>query len=280
MAQSFRRYYYLAAYQYAMKISAKGDAKMAEGNHAGHWISTVGLVVLACCIQASGLAYFKDYPPYRLKDGSPRHVEAETLVDPDKDEYKSADGSIVVRLRETGESVDFLVKDGKYTLARETTLEHGFPDAVYRADLRGNGLKDYIIFYDYAGCGLGSSRGRVEIFLKKETGGYRKISYDTFAPGLEDFVDLNKDGKYEVIITDYYFGERHTYYSYSIYEFKGYELVNADKKFKGFPKFVWYTYKANDKNTGHLAKPERLAHTKEKDAMIWYEDITKTEIPK
>jgi hypothetical protein len=159
-------------------------------------------------------------------------------------------------------------------LARKNGQELPFPvGAVYWADLEGNGLKDFIVFYWWQAPGIMFPLCRVEIFLKKEAGGYGKIYYDTLSPGLEDFADLDNDGKYEVIITDICEGNGHNYYSYSIYEFKDYRLVNADDKFKGFPKFIRYTNNANDKDTKHLTKGERLSHTKEKDSMIWYEDI-------
>ncbi|MFA5115720.1 MAG: hypothetical protein WC486_00360 [Candidatus Omnitrophota bacterium] len=239
------------------------------------------IVILMAGNYADGLAYFEEYPPYEFKNGPPKHLEAETLVDHgSKHDYKSEDGSVVARLMATDISLDFLVREGGYVLTRKNVQELPFPvGAVYWADLEGNGLKDFIIFYWWQAPGIMFPLCRVEIFLKKETGGYRKIYYDTLSPGLEDFADLDNDGKYEVIITDIYERGRHNYYSYSIYEFKGYELVNADNKFRGFPKFVWYTHNPNDKDTGHLTRQERLLHTKEKDAMIWYENITKTGMP-
>lgn len=235
--------------------------------------AAVCATVLLCCNPSVGWAYFKDYPPYEFKNGPPKHLEAEMLADFNKQYYESKDGAVAVRLKSGFASIDFLVEEGGYVLAHKDELELPYPYAVYGADLDGNGLRDFIIYYWWGAPGINLSLIRVEIYLKKERGGYRKIYYDSNSPGLEDFTDLDNDGKYEVIITDYYCGKKHTYYSYSIYEFKGCELVNADNKFKGFPKFIWYTYKPNDKDTKHLTKKERLLHTKGKDSYIWYEDI-------
>jgi hypothetical protein len=150
---------------------------------------------------------------------------------------------------------------------RETPM----PWAVYRVDLDKNGLEDFIIFYSYRGCGLAASADKVEIFLKKQGGEYQKISYDVMSAGIEDFIDLNHDGQYEVIITDFYSGKKHNYFTYSIYEFKDYKLVNADLKFSGFPKFVWITYKPNDKDTTHLTDDEKAQHVDKKNESINYE---------
>ncbi|MBU4306034.1 MAG: hypothetical protein KJ893_10525 [Candidatus Omnitrophica bacterium] len=213
------------------------------------------VALLFICYDAS--AYLEDYPPYKFKDGPPQYFQAETLVDLDKHEYRSNDGSVVVRLKKTDKGMDFLVKEAGFVLINENIKEYPTPYAVYRGDLDGNGLKDFIIFYWYGGCGLAVNWNKVEIFLKKQTDGYQKISYDTLASGLEDFVDLNNNGRYEVIIADIYSGGKHTYFAYNIYEFKDYKLVRADSKFNGFPKFIWFTHKPNDKDTTHLTEKER-----------------------
>jgi hypothetical protein len=147
-----------------------------------------------------------------------------------------------------------------------------FPYEVYKADLTHNGRDDFIVFYSSRGPGLGSHRGRVEIYLRNKIG-FEKISYDAFDAGIEDFIGPDKEGKYKVIIEGFYQGDRHNYFSYNVYEFKNYRLVNADKKVKGFPKFVQYKIKNNDQDTVLLTSNERLQNTKEKDHSIHYEDI-------
>ena len=242
----------------------------------GTYIKIIALACLSLLLSTGiSFGYRDDYPPYEFKDGPPPHLKAELLVDLNKHDYKSEDGSIIARLKDTGSGIDFLLKEGKYVLVSDNIKEAPTPRAVYRADLDGDGdgLTDFVVFNWYGGCGIEMNSFRVDIFLKKKTGGYREISYDTLSSGLEDFVDMNKDGKYEVIITDIYSGQKHTYFSYNIYEFEDYRLVNADKKFKGFPKFIWDTDKPNDKDTTHLTRWERLLHTKAKDGSICYEDI-------
>jgi len=219
---------------------------------------------------ANCYAYFENYPPFKFDKGPFPQLKTEAIVDFDNPEYRSEDGKIIARLEEEAESLDFLVQDGNIVLARMPERETPMPWAVYRADLDKNGLKDFIIFYSYRGCGLAASADKVEIFLKKEEEQYQKISYDVMSAGIEDFTDLNNDGQCEVIITDFYSGKKHNYFTYSIYEFKDYKLVNADSKFSEFPKFVWITYKPNDKDTTHLTADEKTHHVDKKNKAIRY----------
>lgn len=230
-------------------------------------------LIFSCFYIKEVCAYFDNYPPYSFKKGAFGHLEAKPLVDFDKPKYKSRDGKISARLKEKADSFDFMLKDGKTVLANINEDKTPLPNSVYQVDLDGNGLKDFIIFYNYRGSGLNAQKDRVEVFLKRKQGAYEKISYDTLSSGLEDFVDLDRDGKFEVIISGFYHGSKHNYFTYSIYKFADYKLVNADAQFKGFPKFVWITYKANDKDTTHLTQEERLAHPKEKDDSIQYKQV-------
>lgn len=221
-----------------------------------------------------GLSYFDNYPPYTFKKGPPRHLETKALVDFDKPRYLSKDGKISARLKEKAEGFDFLLKDGKFVLVSIKEDKPPLPNSVYQVDLDANGLKDFIIFYNYRGDGSVPQRDRVEIFLKKKQGVYQKISYDTLSSGLEDFVDLDKDGKYEVIITAYYSGTKHNYFTYNIYKMVDYKLINANTRFRGYPKFVWVTYKANDKDTSHLTQDERLRHSEKVSDSMQNEEVS------
>ena len=230
------------------------------------------LVVVICYYSGCALAYEDSYPPYKVKDGPPSSLDLEALVDYDREEYKSEDGSIIAKLQETSDDLDFLVQEGNYILAEKQNREIPFPFAVYRADVDGNGLEDFIIFSSYRGCGLGALSTMTEMFLKKPEGGYQRIYYDSFCSGLEDIVDLDNDGKYELITLDMHYAGKHNYWAYNIYRFENYKLVNADAEFEGFPKFIWYTDKPNDKDTTHLNSDQRKEFTRFKDRLIRYED--------
>lgn len=79
-----------------------------------HFAITLIAIILFCCHCYTASAYFSDYPPYKFKDGPPQHLKATPLVDLDNKQYVSSDTKITVRLNETADSLDFLVKDGEY----------------------------------------------------------------------------------------------------------------------------------------------------------------------
>ena len=192
-------------------------------------------------------AYIKDYPPYSFKEGLPNALNIQPIK------------------RNT-------LPDSK-NLSLANAWDKPLPMETYRLDLDKNGLEDKVVFSWRGGCGLASMCYRVDIFLKDKTGHDHKISYDTMNPDIQDFSDLNHDGKSEVIITGYYQGKKHNYFSYDVYQFDGFKLKNADKQFKGFPKFIWLTNKPNDKDTTHLTQKERAEHVREKNSSIIYKVI-------
>lgn len=217
--------------------------------------------------------YRDDYPPYEFKEGPPSHLDVRPLVDGEGD-FRSKDGSVVIRLKEPKPyKVEFSLQVGKTILASSGQNMEGFPCSVYQVDMDGNGLNDFIVFYNYRGPGLGMHHDKVEIYLGKNAGGFEKISYDIFDAGIEDFIGPDRQGRCRVIITGFYEGDRHNYVSYNIYEFRNYRLVNADAKVAGFPKFVQYTYEKNDKDAKRLTEQERRMHTKVKNSSIHYENI-------
>ena len=228
----------------------------------------IGLILW---VTGVSFGYWDSYPPYEYKNGPPTHLNAKPLVDGDTTDYKSKDGSVVVHLRERKSfEVEFYLKAGNTTLVSSNKNMEWFPCKIFQADLDGNGLDDFIVFYNSRGPGLGGHQDRVEIYLRKDSGGFEKISYDTFDAGIEDFIGPDKEGRYKVIIMGFYEGnDRHNYFTYNVYEFRDYRLVNADAKVK----FVRYTYKNNDQDAERVTQKERLLHTKEKNSSIHYEDI-------
>lgn len=227
-------------------------------------------IIATMLFVGTALAYDRNYPPYLFKDGAPEHIKAELLVDYKKTEYESEDGQVQVKLIEETDGVSLMIRDGKIEL---NTLVIPYARAVYWVDLDNNGLRDFIVLYISRANGLGLEGDTVEIFLKAGQTEYRKISYEATYAGIEDFVDLDKDGDAEVIITGFYRGSKHNYLTYSIYEFEGLKLFNADDKYNGFPKFIWFTFEPNDQDTENLTTDIRSCSVKEKDRAISYPKI-------
>jgi len=96
--------------------------------------------------------------------------------------------------------------------------------------------------------------------------------------GVDDFVDMDKDGKSEIITLGFVRGadkkgKEHNYWGYNIYELVDDKMVNANEKYDGFPKYVWYPDKDNDKDTSHLSQEDRVALTVQRDREISQETI-------
>jgi len=226
--------------------------------------------------------YVDTHPPHSLKDGPYKSLKAKPVYVWDSPEYHSADGQIRINVQKSTEewSWDFFLQDGATVLADRHIDYSPVPFEIYHLDINGDGLKDFIVLMTYMANGISFLHERVELFLKKKEGGYRQIAYDAVSVSIEDFVDLDNDGKLEVIFTGFYGqggtkqdSRTHNYFSYNVYEFDGYRLKNADGKYKGFPKFVWFTHKSNDKDSGQVTLKERQQHLREKEKGLVYKDI-------
>ena len=170
-----------------------------------------------------------------LKTVLPIICKLQALIDSSKSEYVSSDGKISASLKITKSGIEFQVKDNEVVVVSKKSKKLPIPYAVYQTDIDGNGLNDFIVFYNYRDWFLnGIKEDKVEIFLKRNEGAYQKIAYDAMTAGLEDFVDLDRDGKYEVIITNMNRVKKRNYFIYNIYEFKDFSLSNSDDKFEGF----------------------------------------------
>ncbi len=214
--------------------------------------------------------FVENYPPYSFKNGLPNALDIKPILSGDQSKFSSK-GVIAQQTKDS-----FLLRDGRLTLLDLKGLsvanawDNPVPMEVYRVDLDQNGLEDFVVFSWRGGVGLASMNYRVDLFLKKSKEAYQRISYDTLNPDIKDFSNLNKDGKSEVIITGYYQGSKHNYFTYNVYEFNNFKLKNADQKFKGFPKFVWLTNKPNDKDTMHLTQKERKIYAEKMNQSIFY----------
>lgn len=235
------------------------------------------VISLLFFILEGSFAYFEKYPPYKFDEVPFPHLETEELVNWDRPSYELEEEGVSIYLKDRlhENEYDFYIKENGLTLM-EYEDDDPFAYTVFRSDLDKNGLQDCIIFSSHRGCGLAAHLVIVDIILKKNNTTYKRITYETFFFGLEDFVDLDKDGKYEVITTDMYGGKGHNYWAYNIYEFDNYQLINANKKHKGFPKFIWFTYKENDKDTTHLTEEEKAAFIEKANSAFTYRDIQNT----
>ena len=232
-------------------------------------------ITIFCFLAQYSYAYFEKYPPHKFKEEPYDHLKVEPVVSYGSslaNEFTTTDGMVEVRMRGYKEGVYFVIRDEKNVLMEDKDINGTIPRPwdVYWMDLDGNGFKDFIVISHYMGNGLAAYNDRVDIFLKKKSGDYSRISYDSMMAEIRDFTDINGDGRYETIITGFYYGKNHNYFTYSIYDISVDGLVNADKNYEEFPKFIWFTNDPNDKNTTHLTLKEKKEHIEKKDSSVQY----------
>lgn len=220
------------------------------------------VVVVAFCLTEAE-AYMEEYPPFPFKSKKlPPHLKAEKLIEFRGETTIKAEGLQVelFPLLEGGNKLR--IKDSEGIIFETDEGVTPFVFAVYYADLDNNKLKDIVIFSDYRSCGLGYKH-RVDILFQVRRHTFSHIHYDTMCAGLEDFVDMDRDGVYEVIYADFYGVGGHHYFVYNIYEIKEAGLLNANKKYApAFPKFIWFTYKPNDKQSTRITREEKEEYLK------------------
>lgn len=137
-----------------------------------------------------------------------------------------------------------------------------FPNAIYEGDLDRNGFEDLIVFSSSRAPGLGGLFGSVDIFMGRADKEYDHIRYKSFAAGQEDFVDLDQDGRSELIMGSFYEGKLHNYIAYAIYEFSDEHLISSSLRFKNLSRFIKYTKTPNDKFAETLSEVDKATHLK------------------
>jgi len=225
---------------------------------------TLGFILFFCLIPfGQGFAYMEDYPPFPFEAKKPNALEMKHLIGSSKDatEYRSEDGRILINLDWAGDDYYFKLQADEKILIEVKGFDYGYRAyGVYEADLNSDQLADLIVFSWAGGTGLAASNGQVDVFLQQKDGGYAYTQYDSFEVGEGDFVDMNGDGVFEVIMGGFYFGDVRNYFTYSVYEIVGNQLVNADAKYPGFPKFIRYTHQPNDKPASDIPEEEIQKH--------------------
>lgn len=230
---------------------------------------TLALLSYAAAVWTCGsaAAYIEEYPPHAQEDLRRAARTLKTVLDTDNPRYRA--GQVEARLEDgrlylrDGRSV--IVDSRGHTIAEAS--ERPVPVEVYHLDLDGNGHRDFVVHSWYGGTGLASLTYRVDMYLRGTDGRYGRIQYETLSPDARDYTDLDGDGIPEILITGTYSGPEHNYYTYHAYRARGGRLLPA-VGVQGLPKYIWMTVKPNDKDTTHLTRQERAAHTRRVDASI------------
>jgi hypothetical protein len=130
--------------------------------------------------------------------------------------------------------------------------------------LNGDGQPDYIVNVWSGGCGL-AAEGSEVTFLLSGKDGYRAASFYLYAFGNKDLVRFKAHGPVYFIFNDLIGsdgektrdGREHNFWVYDLNRIDGNRFVPANADQPGFPKWVWFTNKANHTETTQLSQEQK-----------------------
>ena len=131
---------------------------------------------------------------------------------------------------------------------------------AYTADLNSDGFPDYILFTYSGGCGLAAEMTWCTFLLSSPTG-YRSTSVICYDLERSDFISI--ENKAYLVHTSFVYGpagkdgRQHNYWVYNLLGFSGTGLVLANDRDRRFPKWVWYSYAENHRDTYQLTATQR-----------------------
>lgn len=128
---------------------------------------------------------------------------------------------------------------------------------VFYSDLTGDGRKDVLIYTYPDSVGLGGWIEWADLLIAQPDGSFTHNSFEAYAAGPEDFIDMNGNGRYEMLWVHHFFEGDHSYWVYRVVEITDEGLRLNDTLIPDFPKIIWFTEKPNDQSTQRLTAAQR-----------------------
>jgi len=131
---------------------------------------------------------------------------------------------------------------------------------IYRADLNGDGVPDYVAMTWSGGCGLAGEMSWVT-FLLSSPAGYTRTEVLSFDAEPADVVDIG--GRAYLVDASFVYGEAgrdgraHNYWVYNLLRVDGKTLALDNAADHRFPKWVLYTFAPNHHDTDQLTPEQR-----------------------
>lgn len=148
--------------------------------------------------------------------------------------------------------------------------------ATFRSGrLNGDEIDDWVIELESGGCGL-AVWGSHRLILLSGPNGFELIRLYTLFATDADYIDLNGDGRVEMVHTDLIYGDpgrdgkTHNYWTHNLLRFEGTRVVSANHFDRRFSYWVCYTSNPNHRPTTQLTKEQRQRLWEEQadDALI------------
>ena len=168
-------------------------------------------------------AYPNSHPPFPSGAPSPYPIAAiSPVIDYEKPaEFREGQLRVAVTQRSEGQfATEVWVGGAKILDTAEAYGDIPLPvgSRVFYADLTGDGRKDLLVYSSPAGNGLGAWIELADLLVAQADGTYNHTSFEAYAAGPEDFIDVNGDGRYEMLWVNYYFEGDHSYWVYRVAE--------------------------------------------------------------
>jgi len=234
------------------------------------------LFVLMNLHPAFVLAYPETHPPFPASQSTPYPTLKAEAVLGYAAEAPFEEGPIRISTsperEKVGRVTEVLVNGQSVfdTATANSSFYFQFGSRVFYVDLTGDHRKDILILSYPGANGLGAWIEMADLLIAQADGTYKHTSFEAFAAGQEDFIDVNGDGRYEMLWVNYYFEGDHSYWVYRVAEITDEGLQLRDDLIPDFPKIIWFTEKPNDKPTQRLTTAEREALIRQSTAK-WQE---------
>ena len=229
----------------------------------------IGIIFLAASLECNictGVAFHEKYPPFDLKIWNDRTLKASPINRP-VEEGVFQDGDLSISWKTIIFEFSEIEIRYRNRLIEKVELPGGrewvdFLGDIYYADLDRNGLFDIVISPANFGSGLGSFYKTALIHFQTKTGQFRRLEFISLYFDIGDFVDLDGDGKWELLMLQLTQLESldkkvHSYWVYVPYRVDRFNLALDRNGLSDFPKFIWFTDSPNNQPTDKLPQKEK-----------------------
>jgi len=134
------------------------------------------------------------------------------------------------------------------------------PTIAICADVNSDGVIDFITDHSNHGNGLGAAFYSRLIIVSSGLRSFRFWRAQTMWPSRDDYVSFGNIESFVMVTTSYANSGGpipHSYLVYSLWTFRGGEIVSANEIDDRFPKWVWMTYRENHKPASSLSNEDK-----------------------